>query len=581
MINSFHFQFVTIFSIDHLSYRTVLNHLNIMPPAATPQFRLYLKSASNMKLNTNASVTRILYEGITSFISLGDFDADSIKTMARNCRETIPAIAADQDAGILVDEPEVAGTVISTQSMVRLTVACNATKYYLSINRVPTVANLHYQNILASFKIEFEAYEKLQKEDSPDIPSIKDSDNERKVIKWAPIFMDCMSRTYGIKGPLAYVLRDEVDVVPEADDPLQEGSYYGRSGGLQTELIARLSHDDALFRSDNKTVYSKLEKACRGSSVESTIKTFSHAQNGRGAYAALIDHHAGASKYRAISKKRMNLLQQIKWNGRNYSLEKHVSNHRQAVDDLNDCAQHITVAVPDASQRVEYLIDSINCPDSTLQAAIGLIRSDVNGMRADFELAANALIEVDPYRRTQRQQPKPTAQVAAIDFGSGRGDSGVDLRWHTPTEFRALTQEQRSELVSWQRTPDGKSQLKKSRDDYMKSNKRKSDNKGDNKTGKDNEAVNKKRKQWLKSYVKKPSGLKHVMGVLAREENSNAAFVSSLNSAQLPPATQTAPPVPPPAQQPSVGSLNARFPGSATRVQLNSILKHNPNSNKK
>jgi hypothetical protein len=553
-----------------------------MPPAVTPQFRLYLKSASNMKLNTNASVTRILYEGITSFISLGDFDADSIKTMARNCRETIPAIAADVDAGILVDEPEVAGTVISTQSMVRLTVACNATKYYLSINRVPTVANLHYQNILVSFKIEFEAYEKLQKEDSPDIPAIKDSDNERKVIKWAPIFMDCMSRTYGIKGPLAYVLRDEVDVVPEADDPLQDGSYYGSSGGLQVELINRLSHGDALFRSDNKTVYLKLEKACRGSSVESTIKTFSRAQNGRGAYAALIDHHAGASKYRAISKKRMNLLQQIKWNGRNYSLEKHVSNHRQAVEDLNDCAQHITVTAPDASQRVEYLIDSINCPDSTLQAAIGLIRSDVNGMRADFELAANALIEVDPFRRQQRQPSKPNAQVSAIDFGSGRGDSGVDLRWHTPNEFRSLNQDQRNELVAWQRTPDGKNQLKKSREDYMKSNKRKTDTRGDNKTNKDNEAVNKKRKQWLKSYVKKPSGLKHVMAVLAKEETTNAAFVNTMNSTQTSQSSQATSSIPPPpAQQSTVGSVNARFPASATRVQLNSILKHNPPSNTK
>ena len=71
-----------------------------MPPVTTAQFRLYLKSTTNIKLNTDAAVTRILYEGITSFASLGDFDADSIKTMARNCRETIPAVTADADAGI-------------------------------------------------------------------------------------------------------------------------------------------------------------------------------------------------------------------------------------------------------------------------------------------------------------------------------------------------------------------------------------------------------------------------------------------------------------------------------------------------
>jgi hypothetical protein len=550
---------------------------SIMPPATTPQFRLYLKSATNIKLNTDAAVTRILYEGITSFTSLGDFDAESIKTMARNCRETIPAVAADADAGIAVDEPEVVGTTISTQSMIRLTVACNATKYYISVGRVPAVAMLHYNNVLSSFKLEYEAYEMLKKEDAPEVPSVKDTDQERKVIKWAPIFKDCMSCTYGIKGPLAYILRDNVEVVPEADDPLQDDSYYGSSGGLQAELISRLAHGDALYRSDNKTVYLKLEKACRGTSVESTVKAFSRAQNGRDAYFALIDHHAGESKYRTILKKRMNLLQMIKWNGRNYSLEKHVSNHRQAVDDLNDCSNHITVTAPDDAQRVEYLIDSINCADSTLQAAIGLIRSNVNNMREDFELAANTLIEVDPFKRSQRPPTKPNAQVSSIDFASGRGDSGVDLRWHTPNEFKALTQEQRDELVAWQKTPDGKTTLNKSREDHK--NKRKSGDRNDKKSSPTAAAnVNKKRKQWLKGFVKKPAGLKHIMTVLAKEESSNAAFVSSLNSLQ---SQGTVPLPPPPAQQQgsssqptSIAALTAHFPASATKVQLNSILKN-------
>ena len=553
-----------------------------MPPVTTAQFRLYLKSTPNMKLNTDAAVTRILYEGLTSFASLADFDASSIKALAKNCKETIPAVTADADAGIAVDEPQVLGTVVSTQSMVRLTIACNAVKYYIAVGRTPTPAILHYTNVLSTFKIEYEAYERLQKETSPDVPEVKDSDNERKVIKWAPIFMDCMSRTYGIKGPLAYVFRENVEVTPEADDPLLDNNYFGVSGGLQSELISRLTHGDALFRSDNKSAYLKLEKACRGSSVESTVKTFSRTQNGRGAYLALIDHHAGESKYRTILKKRVNLLQNIKWNGRNYSLEKHVSNHRQAVDDILDCSDHITVTTPDQSQRVEYLIDSINCPDSTLQAAIGLIRSNVRNMREDFELAANALIEVDPYKRTQRQPNRPNAQISAIYFSSGRGDTGVDLRWHTPSEFKSLPQEQKDELSSWQKLPDGKQVLRKSRDEHNKSNKRKHDNA--DKGNKTNANVTKKRKVWLKNYVKKASGLKHVMSVLAKEETSNAAFISSLNALHssppaLPPAPITAA-LTPPSGTPIISSLNVQFPATATRVKLNSILKHNnKNSN--
>jgi hypothetical protein len=72
----------------------------------------------------------------------------------------------------------------------------------------------------------------------------------------------------------------------------------------------------------------------------------------------------------------------------------------------------------------------------TLQATIGLIRSDVNNMRNDFEKAAAALIEVDPYSKARRPHTnKSSAQISAIDFASGRGGSGVDLRCNTPLDF--------------------------------------------------------------------------------------------------------------------------------------------------
>jgi len=55
-----------------------------------------------------------------------------------------------------------------------------------------------------------------------------------------------------------------------------------------------------------------ISKAVSGTSVESTIKSFSRSKNGRGAYLALIANHAGDVKYRAIVKTRMNLLTNIK-----------------------------------------------------------------------------------------------------------------------------------------------------------------------------------------------------------------------------------------------------------------------------
>ena len=264
---------------------------------------------------------------------------------------------------------------------------------------------MHYGNVLQNFKVEYEAYTALKDEEAPKAPTVNDKDNDRKVIKWAPIFKDCLTRTFGHKGPLIYVLRDKATVPDQALDPLGKNaanaidSYFGESGSLQDELVARLPHSGPIYKHDNASVFLLIEKATRNTSIESTVKAFARKKDGRAAFLAIVANHAGETKYRAIHKKRYNLLTNIKWNGRSYPLETHVSNHRQAVDDIKECSNHITVVVPDQSQRVEYLIDSIVCSDNTLQASLGLVRANTNKMRSDFELAASTLIEVDPYCR--------------------------------------------------------------------------------------------------------------------------------------------------------------------------------------
>ena len=547
-----------------------------MPPVVSASFKQYLKSANNIKLSSDAAVNRIIYEGLTNFESLTDFDKKSIESLTATCKEKIPAITADPDAGITA-EIEIAGANISSISIRRLVVACMASKYYASIGRTMNNACMHYANVLADFKVDREAYKALKEDDAPKAPSINDKDNDRKVIKWAPIFKDCLSRTFGHNGPLIYILRDDAAVEDEALDPLQVHattgavtSYYGKSGSLQDELIARLPHTGPIYKQDNASVFILIEKSARNTSVESTVKSFARTKDGRGAFLAIIANHAGETKYRAIHKKRMNLLQNIKWNGRSYPLESHVSNHRQAVDDIRECSNHITVVVPDQSQRVEYLIDSISCNDTTLQASLGLVRANTNSMRSDFELASSTLIEVDPYRRSQRGPSRnPDANISEIDFGSGRGSSGVDLRWHHPKEFKALSADKKDELISWQKSNEGKKILAKSREAADK--KRKADGKsgGGGGGGKGKKTVSEGAwKKKLKRAVKTQNGFKTIMSVLADEEFKNQALVDALSSVSVPPASATsssaAATVP---KSPS----SVKFP--ATSLKMSTILR--------
>ena len=229
-------------------------------------------------------------------------------------------------------------------------------------------------------------------EDKPKVPKIFDRDGDRSIFCWAPIFMDNLDAIVGTKGPLCYVLKDEPIVTLEGNNPLDQNAYYGASGGLSDELFARLPHTGPIYKNDNVAVYQKIEETARGTSVESTLKHLSRRKYGRGAFLALIANHASDVKYRAIAKKRQNLLQTIKLTGNSYALETRVSNHRQAYYDLRECSTHITIPVLSDPQRVEYLIDSITSKYSTLQASIGLVLANTNNMRNDFKGAANILI---------------------------------------------------------------------------------------------------------------------------------------------------------------------------------------------
>ena len=99
---------------------------------------------------------------------------------------------------------------------------------------------MSYTNVLSKFQVDFEHYERLKKQDDPKVPVVKETDTNKKIINWAPVFEDCMSRTFGLQGPLSYVLRKEAEVPAEDEDPLLDFDYFGKSGGLVQEMTARI-----------------------------------------------------------------------------------------------------------------------------------------------------------------------------------------------------------------------------------------------------------------------------------------------------------------------------------------------------
>ena len=187
----------------------------------TAAFRNWLKQATNMKLFSNTSVLRVTHKGIRNYDSLRDFDKESLLNLLKVCCQTIAAVP-DDPANNITAKPEVPGANVNSILIQRLIVALEAARYYESIGRTMEASNMHYNKVLTNFKVEWTAYEALRKEDDPSIPKINNRDSDRKIIRWAPIFLDCMDATFGAKGPLRYVLRDNATVPPEADDPLAQ-----------------------------------------------------------------------------------------------------------------------------------------------------------------------------------------------------------------------------------------------------------------------------------------------------------------------------------------------------------------------
>ena len=137
-----------------------------MPQAVTAAFKSWLKANTNMKLSSDSAVTRLTHEGITNYPHLEDFDKKSIQALPAICKVGIPQVLEDAPAGISA-EPAVPGANISSISVQRLIVAVNAAKYYSSIGRNMTAANMHYSNILAAFKIEWDAFVDLKDQMAP------------------------------------------------------------------------------------------------------------------------------------------------------------------------------------------------------------------------------------------------------------------------------------------------------------------------------------------------------------------------------------------------------------------------------
>lgn len=424
-----------------------------------------------------ATVALLAAEGISQPSDLEEFGDEAIKAIAKTIR-----------AG---------GGVFAQKSVQRIQKAAKLVKYYATVGRDPTPANMRF-TVIKGFTETWEYLEKKQDKDEPDTPKIT---KNLAIMQWSQAFEDNLSRIIGSRLiPLSYVIREEANPAGPVPDAQANRAYADIYENIEKEMIALASHDHALYQADNAEVYHKLEEATRSTSYAASIKPFSRQQNGRGAYLALIGQHAGKEKWNSVLTRMNTLVISQKWKGQgNYPLDKHNAKHRDAHKQMAAAAEHVEFQLPNGHTRVTRLMESIECGDPALQAALAQLRTDDDpaGPRYDFEKAAAVIGPADPVAKRLQAQKRPaavagveaedgsepkTAYIASLNIKSGKGPkTGVDLRWHTLKEHNKLSKAEKDELSAWRATEEGQKAIQASKDKYLANkNKKKNNTKGEN-----------------------------------------------------------------------------------------------------
>ena len=396
---------------------------------------------------TVAQKNALADEGLTNVSDFDGFDEDTLKEAFKNTRSLDPPVP------------------IPAKSSTRLIIASKAFEYYTQINREPDATNMHYTKVLKKFYIEWKA-----------ICEAADHDIELKLpvlsknnppLKWCDSMKHYLHAKYGTRRiPLDYVIRENAQVEPELQDPLLHEEPYGSSGSVLGELVKRASHTHPLFKQDNEEVFTLIEQAARASSYISTVKTFDRRKDGRGAWEALKQAHISDDKWDTICKENSKWLITSKWNGKKFALESFIGTHRMKYEQMKEASVNIRFQLPDDHTRVGYLLDAIETDSPQLHAAMAKVDSDIN-IRSNFERAAGLLIPKDPFAKNESAKQKAvTFNISCTDgeessskttSKNGRGSkTGIDLRWHSPNEFKQLSYAEKSELSAWQKSPEGK-----------------------------------------------------------------------------------------------------------------------------
>ena len=226
------------------------------------QLTTFFTTAAQLALSNEARAA-LEIEGIVAPDDLAEFRKTHWAQVVTNLK--YPAGIPDpNNPGAFLRAQTVA---LGARSLGRLRLASKAARYYESIGRDLTPANMHVTNTLKYFDMQWASLRERQSV-SPDVPKITRS---LPVMQWSESIQDFWGTVIGIRNaPLTYVIRTLAAVPAAAPALVANRPFSLDHGSVEGELIARLSHDHPTFQDDNASCYMHLEEATRGTVLATT-----------------------------------------------------------------------------------------------------------------------------------------------------------------------------------------------------------------------------------------------------------------------------------------------------------------------
>ena len=333
------------------------------------------------------------------------------------------------------DEVRHPGFLISVKAISNLKVMRLALKHHRNIQRTvtpPVITDEWIQHW--DFLVDFREVTKRSKIELDNLPKVTMSD-------WAKTkerILNHFTEVYGEDGiPLAYLLRDDSEVEPEADDP-----HDGYNDDHISELITRAPHTGSTFRADNRTLLRLLKKICEDTPAYEYISKYK--ADGRQAWEDLLDVYLGPQHTQNQAAIYEAKLQQATYSGETsrFNFDKYADIHKRCHTRLDGLEDYDYKGM-DEGTKIRHLLNGIKT--EKLKTVVELVRGN-----PEFATFDSVVRRIKDTVLTLEPTKTPTRTIAAVGKDAYAGvepDMSIEDKYYPRSEFHKLTDAQKKGLL--------------------------------------------------------------------------------------------------------------------------------------